>query len=208
MFPRLYAILDVDIAHARHLDAVALADVWLSAGVRLFQLRAKTMAAGPMFDLACVLVDKARAAGATFIVNDRVDVAAMSGADGVHVGQDDLPPADARRLMPAPALVGVSTHNDAQVQAAVREPVSYVAIGPVFGTVSKANPDPVVGLEGVRLAHAQTAGVGLPLVAIGGITLERAPRVIEAGASSLAVISDLLDAHPAERVRAFLRAIR
>lgn len=208
MRSRLYAILDVDLLVVRGLDARDVFDAWLDAGVRLIQLRAKSLPSGAMLDLADALAVQARAAGATFIVNDRADVARLSGADGVHVGQTDLAPADARAVVGDAAVVGVSTHNDEQARRAVSEAVNYVAIGPVFSTSSKERPDPVVGLDGVRRARAIVSdAAGLPLVAIGGITLERATSVIEAGADSVAVISDLLVGAPAVRVREFLRAL-
>ena len=204
MFPRLYAILDLDVCQARPLDPQAVFTIWVNAGIRLIQLRAKHLDAGPMLTLATWCAREAREAGVTFIVNDRADVARLSGADGVHVGQGDLAPADARRLLPSPAWVGLSTHTDAQVEAACREPVDYLAIGPVFSTSSKSQPDPVVGLDGVRRAVA-IAGKR-PVVAIGGITLDRMPEVLDAGASSVAVISDLLVGNPADRARPFVQA--
>jgi thiamine-phosphate pyrophosphorylase len=208
VLPRLYAILDIDLLEQRRLDPLRVLDVWLDAGVRLIQLRAKTMASGAMLALAETMAVRARAAGATFVVNDRADIAKLAGADGVHVGQDDLPPADVRRvLLPAPAIVGLSTHDEAQARDACAQPISYLAIGPVFATTSKAQPDPVVGLAGVRMAAALAAPHALPVIAIGGITLERAPSVIAAGASSVAVISDLLADDLAARARAFVDAL-
>jgi len=127
----------------------------------------------------------------------------MSGASGAHVGQDDLPPAAARRLLGPGRHVGYSTHTTAQVEAASFEPVTYIAVGPVFGTQTKATVYEPIGLE--LISEAVRVSRGLPVVAIGGITLETAPAVIEAGASSVAVISDLLAiGDPAARVRAFL----
>ena len=175
-----------------------LARVWLDAGVRLFQLRAKTMAGGELLELAGALAADARSAGATFIVNDRADIARLARAAGVHLGQDDLTPAEARDVVGPGAIVGVSTHNETQVRTALDAPVDYLAIGPVFDTGSKDRPDPVVGLDGVRSAAMLTAAREWPLVAIGGITVERAAAVLEAGATSLAVISDLLAGDPAE----------
>ena len=203
---RLYAILDVDLTFSRGLAPLEVVDAWLDAGVRLFQLRAKSMTGGPMLDLADTLAAKASKAGATFIVNDRADVAAMANADGVHVGQDDLPPAAARAIVGDGLYVGVSTHSLEQLRAAMGEPVDYLAIGPVFSTASKANPDPVVGLDTVR--DAARVAPTLPLVAIGGITLDTAPGVIAAGASAVAVISNLLSSdHPRRRAKEFLSAL-
>lgn len=204
MLPRFYPILDVDVATSRGLDPLAVLDAWLDAGVRLVQLRAKQMPGGPFLDLADACSRLATSAGAIFIVNDRVDVARLSGASGVHLGQDDLTPDAARALLPAPALIGWSTHNDEQVRAAAEMPVDYLAIGPVFGTRSKARPDPEVGLAGVRRAAALAAG--RPLVAIGGITAASAGSVLAAGASSVAVIGDVLHTDAGARARAFLHS--
>jgi len=124
------------------------------------------------------------------ILNDRPDVARLCDADGVHLGQEDLPPAEARALLPE-RLIGVSTHDPAQLRNALVEPVDYVAVGPVYPTTTKRNPDPVVGLELVRTARATSP---IPVVAIGGIDRERASAVVEAGAHGLAVIGDLLGA--------------
>ena len=205
--PRLYAILDVDVCESRGLDAREVFRVWLGAGVRLVQLRAKHLPSGRFLDLALALAPAATAAGATLIVNDRADVARFAGASGVHVGQGDLAPADARLVVGATALVGISTHNDEQARGTSNEPVDYVAIGPVFATSSKDRPDPAVGLDGVARARA-IVGLPRPVVAIGGITLDRARSVIDAGADSVAVISDLLDGDPAVRARDFLMALR
>jgi thiamine-phosphate pyrophosphorylase len=191
--------------------------------VRLFQLRAKTMASGKMLELAEALVRKAEAAGATFIVNDRADIARLAGAGGLHVGQTDLDPAAARSVVGADMPIGRSTHTEAQVRSALGEPIDYLAIGPVFGTTSKDRPDPVVGLDGVRMAArlasagkpALRAGTGAgpytesprPVVAIGGITIDTAPEVIAAGAASVAIIADLLIGDPAARVHDYLHAL-
>jgi thiamine-phosphate pyrophosphorylase len=202
--PRLYAILDVDLLRARGLDATSVARTWLDAGVRLIQLRAKTMATGPMLELADALVAAGHADAARVIVNDRADVARMSGADGVHVGQEDLSPTAVRALVGESAIVGLSTHTDAQVEAACDEPISYLAIGPVFESATKTQIYSPVGLDGVARAAARAREAGLPLVAIGGITLDTARSVIEAGAQSVAVISDLIGGDPSRRVRDFL----
>jgi thiamine-phosphate pyrophosphorylase len=203
----LYAILDVDLATSRGWTALALFRIWIDAGVPLIQLRAKTLASGPFLDLADEMARDARTAGAIFIVNDRADIARMSQAAGVHVGQEDLTPAEARTVVGPGALVGVSTHNITQIKTALAGPANYLAIGPVFETVSKDRPDPVVGLAGVRLAADATGAAGRPLVAIGGITLDRAPAVIEAGADAVAVISDLVSADPSRRCREYLKAL-
>jgi thiamine-phosphate pyrophosphorylase len=203
VLPRLYAILDSGVAAARGLDPVTLARAWFDAGVRLLQLRGKDLTLGPMTALARQLVDTGRAHGARLIVNDRADAARLAGADGVHVGQDDLTPAEARRIAGAGAIVGVSTHTPEQIAAALEEPIDYLAIGPVFPTGSKASAWPTVGLDGVRAA-ARAVGGRLPLVAIGGISLDSAAAVIAAGASSVAVISDLVEEDPMRRAGRYL----
>lgn len=194
MNSRLYAILDVDLVSARGWAPLDVADVWLAAGVRLMQLRAKALASGPLQALADALVARAQTVGAQVIINDRADIAALSGADGVHVGQDDLAPAAVRTIVGPEMVVGLSTHDDSQVVAAVGEPVSYVAIGPVFGTRTKDTGYGAVGLGQVTRAAAIVHAAGLSLVAIGGITRGNARDVLDAGADSVAVISDLLPA--------------
>ena len=144
--------------------------------------------------------------GAAVVINDRVDVARLSGAAGVHVGQDDVSPSAARLLLGPEATVGVSTHTVEQIQAAATEPISYIAVGPVFGTLTKETGYDAVGLELVSAAAARAQG--RPVVAIGGVTLERAPSIIAAGASAVAVIGDLLvTGNPSARVREYLRAL-
>jgi thiamine-phosphate pyrophosphorylase len=194
--PRLYAILDVDVlgglGRTPAWTPLHVCDAWLSAGVRLIQLRAKSFSSGAFLELADACVSRCRQAGAVCIINDRADIAAMSGADGVHVGQDDLSPTDVRVVAGPNAIVGWSTHDDDQVADATVQPVSYVAIGPVFGTHTKATGYGAVGLAQVTRAAVVVHAAGTPLVAIGGITLERAPQVLAAGADSVAVITDLL----------------
>jgi thiamine-phosphate pyrophosphorylase len=152
------------------------------------------------------VVAAAEARGARVIVNDRVDLARLSGAAGAHVGQDDIPPHAARVQLGPAAIVGFSTHTIGQIEAAVREPITYIAVGPVFGTTTKATGYEAVGLELVRAAVARAGG--LPVVAIGGITLERATEVLAAGASAVAVIGDLMVGEdPATRVAAYCRAL-
>jgi thiamine-phosphate pyrophosphorylase len=206
--PALYAIVDAEVCAAAGRTPREVAAAWLDAGVRLLQIRAKHAAGGELLTLTESVIEDARAHGATVVVNDRVDVAATASA-GVHVGQTDLPPAVARRLLGPAALVGCSTHTPAQLAEALAAPVDYVAYGPVFTTTTKTNPDPVVGLEAVRSAARVAAAAGIPLVAIGGITLATAPSVIAAGASAVAVISDLLtaDEAPQARARRFLVAL-
>ncbi|HZP48750.1 MAG TPA: thiamine phosphate synthase [Vicinamibacterales bacterium] len=206
--PRLTAILDVEACAARGFDPIDTLRAFVAGGATFVQLRAKPLPGGAFLDLAGRAVELAHAAGARLIVNDRADVAALSGADGVHVGQDDLGPADARRLLGSAAIVGLSTHTTDQLERALDAPVSYVAIGPVFATATKATGYDAVGLTMVRRAAARTAARGLPLVAIGGMTLDHAPAVIDAGAASVAVIGDLLTGgDPERRVREYVRTL-
>jgi thiamine-phosphate pyrophosphorylase len=201
----LCAIVDVEAAARAGWRPLDLARAFLDGGARFLQLRAKTMSGAEFLDTAAALVALAHRHGAHVVVNDRADIARLAGADGVHVGQDDLPAAAVRALAGEDAIVGLSTHTVEQVDRAVSEPVSYVAIGPVFGTTTKVTAHERVGLEMVRDAAGRTGARGLPLVAIGGITLANAPSVIQAGAASIAVISDLLaDGDPERRVREFL----
>jgi thiamine-phosphate pyrophosphorylase len=185
---------------------IDLARAFLDGGATVIQLRAKQVALAAFLELADEAVLLAHPYHARIIVNDRVDIALISAAAGVHVGQDDLPASAARRLLGEGAVVGLSTHMVAQVEHALREPISYVAVGPVFGTRSKDTGYAAVGLDLVESA-ARLAGE-LPVVAIGGITLENARSVIEAGAASVAVISDLLvDNDPRGRTQAFVQAL-
>lgn len=178
----------------------------MDGGARLIQVRAKDLASGPLLELCDEIVRDAQACGAAVIVNDRVDVARLCGAAGVHVGQQDLPPAVAREQLGAEAMVGFSTHSMAQAEAALAQPVSYIAVGPVFGTRTKDTGYSAVGLDLVR-AVAALAGER-PVVAIGGITLDTAASVIEAGAASVAVITDLLvGGDPVARTRAYLQCL-
>lgn len=194
------------MAAAAGWDVARLAAACLEGGARLIQLRAKRLPSAVLLAHVDALVRAARPYGASVIVNDRADLALLAGAAGVHVGQDDLPPADARRLLGAEALIGYSTHDLAQIEAAAGEPVSYIAVGPVFGTRTKATGYEAVGLTLVTEAARRSRG--RPVVAIGGITLERAPEVMAAGASSVAVITDLLaSGDPAARVAAYLKAL-
>lgn len=188
-------------------EVADLARAFLDGGARIIQLRAKQLPSARFLDHADALVRAAEGYRAAIIVNDRVDVALLSQAAGVHVGQEDLPPSAARRLLGADATIGYSTHTLGQIEAAVREPVSYIAIGPIFGTRTKATGYEPIGLAMVSEA-ARIAG-SLPVVAIGGITLETAPQVIAAGASSVAVISDLLSGgDPKARVAAYCDVVK
>ena len=207
MIPPLYAIIDEESAGRGGRTVVDLASAMLDGGATFLQLRMKHASGAAFLAAARTVVARAHAAGARVIVNDRADIAALAGADGVHVGQDDLPPAAVRTIVGGAAVVGLSTHTPAQIAAALAEPISYLAIGPVFGTATKATGYEAVGLDAVRRAAAQAGEKGIPVVAIGGITLERAASVLEAGAASVAVISDLAGADPASRVREYVERL-
>jgi thiamine-phosphate pyrophosphorylase len=177
----------------------------IGAGVKMLQYRAKNVPAKEMLASARELAGLARSAGARFFVNDRPDVAYLSKAHGVHVGQDDLDVEEARAVVGPEAWVGLSTHNIEQFEKAASSSADYIAVGPIFRTTSKANADPIVGLHLIRRARRLTKR---PIVAIGGITLERAAEVIEAGADSVAVINDILGVDdPVSRAREYLRRL-
>ena len=189
----------------------AVAEAYLAAGARFIQIRAKGVSSSAFLKLSEEVVSRTRKAGATVIVNDRADIARLAGADGVHLGQDDLEPAMARRILGGEAIIGLSTHSIEQVRLACRQPIDYLAVGPIFRTSTKETTDRAVGTELVGQARTAVglAGLDTPIVAIGGITLDRARSVIQAGATSVAVISDLLAAgNPEARVREYLTALR
>jgi thiamine-phosphate pyrophosphorylase len=180
-------------------DSADAAEAILEAGARILQFRHKGFFSRDVFEEAKRIAALSRDAGALFVINDRADIALLLDA-ALHLGQDDLPPADARRVMPPGRIIGFSTHNADQLRSGDREPVDYLAIGPIFATGSKQNPDPVVGLEQLRTLRTLTRK---PLVAIGGITRDTALSVFEAGADSVAIIGDL---YPQPRTKASLRA--
>jgi thiamine-phosphate pyrophosphorylase len=180
---------------------------FLSAGARLLQLRFKQMPSGAFLDLARAILEDANAAGATIIINDRADIAALSDAPGLHIGQTDLSPADARTVIGPSRVLGLSTHTREQWERALGEPISYVAIGPVFGSVTKQTGYDAIGLSTVTQVATAASAKGLPTVAIGGITIENAVSVIGAGAASVAVIGDLLKGDPEKRCRDLLHAL-
>jgi thiamine-phosphate pyrophosphorylase len=202
--PKLYPITDRRLSGLSHAEQVARL---CEGGATLVQLREKHLSPREFYREAVEALKVARLFGARVVVNDRVDVALAAGAGGVHLGQDDMPPEAARALLGEGKVVGFSTHGVEQASGAARLPVDYIAIGPVFSTSSKERPDPVVGLEGVRRVRGAVGG-SVKLVAIGGISLESAPSVLEAGADSVAVIGALLDtSDPAaitRRTREFL----
>lgn len=199
----LYAILDA--AARPELSCEGMAEALLRAGVKVFQYRQKGKFQRRHFDECVLLARRIQEWGGVFLVNDRADVAALAGADGVHLGQEDLKPEEARRFLGEDRIIGYSTHNWQQARQADALPVDYLAIGPVFPTTTKENPDPVVGLETVTAVRSLTPK---PLVAIGGITKENAPAVLSAGADAVAVIRDLLTAPDIEeRAHQFLKVL-
>lgn len=185
--PRVYALTDVRLSGLSHAEQVELLSL---GGATCIQLREKEMPALEFYVEAKAAVSVAERNGVQLIVNDRVDVAVAVGADGVHLGQDDLPPDAARKLLGQTAIVGYSTHNIEQALEAVRLPIDYLAIGPIFPTNTKSDTAPVLGLDGLRAVRRAIGD--FPLVAIGGITHLNAREAVEAGADSVAVISALL----------------
>ena len=205
--PRLYAIVDGDLCARDGRAPIDVARAFLSAGAKLLQLRCKSWGSAAFLELASAVVEDSRSAEEAVIVNDSADIAALSGAQWLHVGQDDLAPRDARTIIGADPLLGLSTHTREQWDAAIAEPVCYIAVGPVFGSDTKDTGYRAVGLETVSRASAAASLADLPTVAIGGITQANAVSVIDAGAASVAVISDLLRGDPEARCRALLRIL-
>ena len=186
--PAFYPILDTGFLDRRGVRAVDAAEAILEGGARILQFRHKSFFSRDTFDDARAIAGLCAQAGALFVLNDRADMAMLLGS-ALHLGQEDLPPADARAIMPGGRIIGYSTHNQNQLREADREPVDYIAIGPVFQTGSKRNPDPVLGVDALSRLRGLTRK---PLVAIGGITRATAPAVWKAGLDSVAVISDLI----------------
>jgi thiamine-phosphate pyrophosphorylase len=203
--PRLYAVLDADVAAAHGWQVLDLARAFLAGGATLIQWRAKHLDPASQLSLANSLVALAAAAGARIVVNDRADVARLARAAGVHVGQEDLGPRDARAVVGPSAMIGLSTHTPGQIASAAAEPIDYLAVGPIFGTKTKHTGYDAAGLGLVRHARSRTTA---PVVAIGGITLDTAGDVLDAGATSVAVISDLVaTGDPTRRVRDYLERL-
>ncbi|HVV47382.1 MAG TPA: thiamine phosphate synthase [Bryobacteraceae bacterium] len=188
--PRVYPIVDTGVLARLNFDPVRAAAALLEGGARILQFRHKEFWSRDVFAQAEEIAALCRSASALFIVNDRADYAALLGA-GLHLGQDDLLPADARRVIGERATIGFSTHNEEQMRAAQSQPVDYFAFGPVFTTTSKERPDPTVGIEELRAVRSLAQK---PLVSIGGITQENAPLCWAAGADSVAVIAGMLPA--------------
>ena len=190
MFPsgsRVYPITDVRLTGLTHSEQVARL---IDGGATLIQLREKELSPQEFFLQADEAVRFAHQRGVDVIINDRVDVALAVKADGVHLGQDDMAASSARELLGPRAIIGLSTHNLEQAARAIEQPIDYIAIGPIFTTTSKTNPDPAVGLEGIH--HVRRLVSEFPLIAIGGVTLDNALAVFSAGADSVALISALL----------------
>ncbi len=202
MFPTLYAIIDADSLRTSEL---AFAELLAESGVELIQYRNKLISSRKLIQISKDLVAQMRPHGVRVIVNDRPDIAALVGAGGVHVGQEDVPVEAARTICGPERWVGVSTHTLEQVREAAQTTADYIAVGPIFATATKQNSEPLVGPDFLRRARELTTK---PLVGIGGITLERAEETIRAGADSIAVASDLLRAeNPGLRAREYLQRI-
>jgi thiamine-phosphate pyrophosphorylase len=204
--PAFYPILDTTAALARGLDPVRAAQDILDGGARILQFRHKGFLSRQAFAWLEEIAGFTRQAGAVLVVNDRADLARLFGA-ALHLGQDDLPPVAARSVTGTQTTIGFSTHNEDQLRAAASEPVDYVALGPIFGTATKENPDATVGLAELRRIRPLTAR---PLVAIGGITRATALSVKEAGADSLAIVADLFpdDGNLRRRSEEWIRLLR
>jgi thiamine-phosphate pyrophosphorylase len=202
--PKLYPITDTFLSGQSHADQVA---ALCAGGARLIQLREKRLRAEAFYEQARDAIRVARKHAAKIVINDRVDIAIAVGADGVHLGQDDLPVAAVRALLGETAIIGYSTHNLKQAKAANKFQIDYLAIGPIFATHTKSNPDPVVGLEGLK--EVRGAIRQIPIVAIGGITPLNAFETLSAGANSVAVINYLVGKPDdiEERTREFLARI-
>jgi thiamine-phosphate pyrophosphorylase len=199
VLPRLYVILDAALLTVPETE---YAQKLVDAGVRLLQYRNKSASSRELLESSRRLSSQLAPQGISFVVNDRADIASLADATGVHLGQEDLPVEAARRVIGTEKWVGASTHNLEQFERAAATSADYIAVGPVFSTSTKANPDPVVGIDFIRHVRALT---NKPIVAIGGITLERAAEVIRAGANSVAVVSDIHRApDPGRRAREYI----
>jgi len=187
LLPRFYPILDTAAAASHGVDLLPAAAQILEGGAKILQFRHKGYFSREVFAIAQEIAALCRTSNARFIVNDRADITALLGAD-LHLGQDDLTPSAARKVVQSGTIIGFSTHNEHQLRAAAQEPADYLALGPIFGTASKENPDPVVGLAELRRLRSLSTR---PLVAIGGITRANASQALAAGADSVALIGDL-----------------
>lgn len=196
--PSFYPILDTGVAERHGMGIVDAARELIHGEIRILQIRHKGFLSREILDAVESVSEMCRAAGVPFVMNDRADIARLTNS-ALHLGQDDLPPAAARKIVGPDLPIGFSTHNEQQLRAASAEPVDYLALGPIFGTATKENPDPVVGLDALRRLRSFT---DRPLVAIGGITRAHAAAVLSAGADSIAVIGDLFSKDVPLRVRA------
>jgi len=187
VLPKVYPLTDVGLTGLTHAEQVRRL---AKGGASLIQLRDKKSGACGFYESAKAAVTAARECGVKLIINDRADIAAAVGADGVHLGQHDIPVEAARELMGPQAIIGLSTHNLSQAQLAIGLPIDYLALGPIFSTSTKDDPAPELGLEGLRQTRHMLGE--FPLVAIGGITANRALDVLQAGANSIAIISALM----------------
>ncbi len=200
----LYPIIDTGACTARGLDPAAVAAACLAGGARVLQLRDKSGSGAAFLALADQVVHAATGRGALIVINDRADVARLSGAGGVHVGQEDLAIADVRQVVGSAFVVGISTHDERQIDVALDSDATYIAVGPIFATGTKDTGYAARGLDLLRYA----AGRGKPVVAIGGITLDAVRSVVDAGATGIAVISDLLaGSDPEARTREFIHRL-
>ena len=199
--PKIYPITDTRIAKLSHTEQVAKL---IEGGAELIQLREKILSPKEFYEDALEAIKIARGEGVKIIINDRVDIAFALKADGVHLGQDDLSPIAARKILGENAIIGFSTHNLKQISEAVKLPIDYAAIGPVFATNTKKNPDEIVGIEGVKKVREVIAD--FPLVAIGGIDLSNLRRVFDSGADSAAILSAIVSdtLHIEQRMHEFL----
>ncbi len=204
ILPKIYPITDTRLTKLSHTEQV---EKLTKGGAKFIQLREKYASPNDFYEDAKVAIEIARRNSVKIIINDRVDIALVLKADGVHLGQDDLPPAKARLILGEKAIIGFSTHSVEQAIEAVKLPIDYAAIGPVFATETKENPDEIVGVEGVKMVREAIGN--FPLVAIGGITAENFREVFSAGADSLAIIKSVLfpPAKIEENLRSFVTAL-
>lgn len=201
--PKVYPITDCQISGKSHAEQVRLL---VDGGAKIIQLREKKISSRQFYFDAKRAISIAKKHNVKLIINDRADIAYLIEADGLHLGQQDVAPEYARKLLGDKVIIGYSTHNLEQALEAVKMPVDYISVGPIFQTRTKENPDPIVGLEGLERIRKLVRGI--PIVAIGGITLQNAKQVLEAGADSVAVISDILSSENiSERMQAFSYAL-
>jgi len=197
--PKVYPITDTEISGKTHKEQVMCL---IEGGASLIQIRDKSASSGRFYAKALEALKIARSNNVKIIINDRCDIAYLIGADGVHLGQDDISPVEARKFLGPNAIIGYSTHNQYQALEALKMPIDYISVGPIFATNTKEDPDPIVGLDGLRAIRKLIKE--LPIVAIGGINLQNAKSVFDAGADSIAIISDLLSSEDiAQRMEAF-----